>query len=100
MRRRTFIASLGAAAAAWPFASRADEGIPRVGYLGLAPADPEKPLFAAFEAGLSELGYVPGKTIEIEFRTADGLGAKPGDTPIEQATKFVTIVNLKTAILA
>ena len=72
MRRRTFIAALGAAAAAWPFATRAGERIARVGYLGLAPADPEKPLFEAFEAGLSELGYVPGKTIEIEFRTADG----------------------------
>jgi putative tryptophan/tyrosine transport system substrate-binding protein len=24
-------------------------------------------------------------------------GAKPGDIPIEQATKFTTIVNLKTA---
>ena len=24
-------------------------------------------------------------------------GAKPGDIPIEQATRFVTIVNLKTA---
>jgi putative tryptophan/tyrosine transport system substrate-binding protein len=24
-------------------------------------------------------------------------GAKPGDIPIEQATKFVTVVNLKTA---
>jgi putative ABC transport system substrate-binding protein len=24
-------------------------------------------------------------------------GAKPGDIPIEQATKFITIVNLKTA---
>jgi putative ABC transport system substrate-binding protein len=23
-------------------------------------------------------------------------GAKPGDIPVEQATKFVTIVNLKT----
>ena len=24
-------------------------------------------------------------------------GAKPGDIPIEQATKFITVVNLKTA---
>ena len=24
-------------------------------------------------------------------------GTKPGDIPIEQATKFVTVVNLKTA---
>jgi len=74
MRRRTFIAALGAAAATLPFAARAGERTARVGYLGLAPADPEKPLFEAFEAGLSELGYVPGKTIDIVFHTADGRG--------------------------
>jgi putative ABC transport system substrate-binding protein len=73
MRRRTFLAGLGSATA-WPLAARAGQGVPRIGFLGLAPADAEKPLFEAFEAGLSELGYVPGKTIEIEFRTADGLG--------------------------
>ena len=72
MRRRTFLAGL--AAAVWPHRARAQPRMPRIGYLGLAPADPEKPLFEAFEAALGELGYVPGKTIEIEFRTADGRG--------------------------
>ena len=75
MRRRTFIAALGARRRRIAFRGAGRmQRIARVGYLGLAPADPEKPLFEAFEAGLSELGYVPGKTIEIEFRTADGRG--------------------------
>jgi putative ABC transport system substrate-binding protein len=72
MRRRTFLAGLGAAA--WAHHARARPRVPRIGYLGLAPADPEKPLFEAFEAGLRELGYVPGETIEIEFRAGDGRG--------------------------
>jgi putative tryptophan/tyrosine transport system substrate-binding protein len=72
MRRRDFIAALGSAAAAWPFVARAQQRIPRVGYLSPAPAEQEAEAFAAFKAGLSELGYVPGKTIEIEWRFTDG----------------------------
>jgi putative ABC transport system substrate-binding protein len=72
MRRRTFIAALGAAAAAWPFSARANERMPRIGYLMPSPADADKPYFDAFKAGLSELGLVPGQTIEIEARFADG----------------------------
>ena len=77
MRRRTFIAALGAAAA-WPFTARAEQRIPRIGCLALAPPDADKPVFEAFKAGLSELGLVPGKTIEIEARFADGDAKKVG----------------------
>jgi ABC-type uncharacterized transport system substrate-binding protein len=47
------------------------------------------------------IGY--GPDINAMFRRAayfiDKIlkGAKPGDIPIEQATKFVTVLNLKTA---
>ena len=72
MRRRTFLAGLGTAAAAGPFAARADARIPRIGYLSQLPADAVKLMFEALKAGLIELGYVPGKTVEIELRFADG----------------------------
>ena len=91
MRRRTFLAGL--AAAAWPRRARAQPHVPRIGYLGLAPVDAEKPLFEAFVAGLRELGYIPGKTIEIEFRTADGRGE---DRMAELAGE---LVNLKVDII-
>jgi putative tryptophan/tyrosine transport system substrate-binding protein len=73
MRRRTFIAALGCAAAAWPFAAYAQQRIVRIGYLyPLSADDWDKAGFSAFEAGLDELGYVVGKNIEIEFRFANG----------------------------
>jgi putative tryptophan/tyrosine transport system substrate-binding protein len=74
MRRRTFLAALGAAACT--FAARADERIPRIGYLHQATAEVNKPLLEAFEAGLKDLGYIPGETIAIEARFADGRDEK------------------------
>lgn len=39
---------------------------------GRRPRRPDKGAFEAFEGGLAELGYVPGKTIDLEPRFADG----------------------------
>jgi putative ABC transport system substrate-binding protein len=71
MRRRAFLATLGGAAA-WPLAARAGPRVPRIGYLAPVSAEADKPLLEAFVAGLGDLGYIPGKTIEIEARFADG----------------------------
>ena len=56
------------------FAARAERRMPRIGFLGLFPAETEQPALESFKAGLSALGYVPGASVEIEFRTADGQG--------------------------
>ena len=64
MRRREFIALVGAAAAAWPRAARAQQGaMPVIGILS-----PEWPnavvahRLRAFHEGLSETGYVKAAT--------------------------------------
>lgn len=71
MRRRTFIAILGAAAA-WPAAPRAQQParIPRLGVL-LYSTREEDPQARTLQQGLRDLGYIDGKNISIEYRFAD-----------------------------
>jgi putative ABC transport system substrate-binding protein len=74
--RRELLAALGGAAAAWPFAARAQQGerMRRIGLLMLYPeSDPEGQLRAtAFRQGLEKLGWTLGRNIEIDFQW--GLG--------------------------
>jgi putative tryptophan/tyrosine transport system substrate-binding protein len=73
MRRRTFIAVLGGAAA-WPMVARAQQAryVPIIGYV--APTNPLIPSRStgAFLQRLRELGWIDGQTITIESRWAAG----------------------------
>jgi putative tryptophan/tyrosine transport system substrate-binding protein len=46
--------------------------VPRIGFLGATPASSISARIEAFRQGLRELGYVEGKNIVIEWRSADG----------------------------
>jgi putative ABC transport system substrate-binding protein len=70
MRRREFIAGLGATA--WPVAARAQQPIPTIGFLRSVSLDTAIPFITAFKQGLQEAGYVDGQNVAIEFRSADG----------------------------
>ena len=71
MRRRDFV-GLIAASAAWPFAARGQSHIPRIGYLQPDAPDASGPFYEAFLAGLRDLGYIQGKTVDIISRFALG----------------------------
>ena len=71
MKRREFISLLGGAVAC-PLAARAQQKLPTIGYLGTAAAAAWAPWTAAFVQRLHELGWTDGRTVEIQYRWAEG----------------------------
>jgi ABC-type uncharacterized transport system substrate-binding protein len=58
-------------ATAWPFAARAQQAaIQTIGYLAAGSPEPWANVVAAFRKGLSDTGYVEGRSVAIEFRWA------------------------------
>ena len=90
MKRRTFIAGLGAAVAL-PFATRAQsERMKRLGVLMSAAADdPDvQANGAAFKQGLQQLGWIDGSNVRLETRW----GAGNADTIRRQAEELAALV--------
>jgi putative tryptophan/tyrosine transport system substrate-binding protein len=73
MRRREFIAGLGAAA--WPLTARAQQpNVPTIGFLDGRSPEPNAPRMQAFRAGLADGGFIEGRNLSIEYRWARGNG--------------------------
>jgi putative tryptophan/tyrosine transport system substrate-binding protein len=72
--RRKFLATLGGAAAAWPFAARAQKPaitIPVIGFLASSSADAPSGPVAAIHLALKQAGYEVGQTVRMEYRYAN-----------------------------
>ena len=72
MRRHTFPQDNGRSLLAAPLAVEAQGKVPRIGYLGANSPAANVERIEAFRQGLLELGYVEGKNIVIEWRSAEG----------------------------
>lgn len=92
MRRRNFIRTVAGAAAVWPLVARGEQArVARIGalYIGTADADSFK---KELREGLRELGYVEGKNIAFEFRSAEG--------KLDQLPRFAAeLVRLKVDVI-
>jgi ABC-type uncharacterized transport system substrate-binding protein len=120
MDRRAFFGTLAGGLLAIPLAAQAQQAakIARIGYLGTTlaayPPNPQDP----FRQGLRDLGYVEGRNLVIEYRSAEGkyerlpalaaelvalkvdvivAGGTPATLAAVQATRTLPIVFIGTA---
>jgi len=72
--RRQFLATLGAGAAVWPLAARAQQTakLRTIGLAGGAIPSTQGVWIAAFVQRLRELGWLENRTVAIEVRWAEG----------------------------
>jgi putative ABC transport system substrate-binding protein len=88
MRRREFIAALGAAVALRSAGARAQTAkLPTVGFLGIQTRANQEKWTTAFVQRLRELDWIEGRTVSIEYRWAEG----SGDRMSEIAAEFVRL---------
>src|SRR5262249_33266374 len=94
--RREFITLIGGAAAAWPLAVRAQEQersrLPTVGFVGVSTLTAQAHLVAAFRQRLRELAWIEGRTIEIEYRWAEGREERYGEIAAEFVRSKVDVI--------
>ncbi len=77
MRRRDFLGVVGATAAAWPLAARAQQGELKKKRIGVMISRPEKDAegqgyVVAFQRGLEQLGWIRGRNVEVDYRFTAG----------------------------
>ncbi len=100
MKRREFIALVGSATAAVPFAARGQNGERRVGIISGFVASERAKEVEAFTQSLTQKGWVEGKNLHIEYLSADGdAGRLPALAEELAASKPSVILAMATPAL-
>ena len=101
MKRREFVALLGAIAA-WPVAARAQTAIPVIGILGSGAADaPSSKLqMTGLDAGMRELGLVAGRDYVFDIRWAGSDASRFSDLARELVSRNPRAMVVSTNLAA
>src|SRR5262245_26998679 len=99
MHRRSFLTLLGgASAAAWPVAAQAQQpAVPVIGYLDPGAPESSASLLASFRKGLSEIGYVEGRNIAIEYRWGHNSYDRAAELAADLVRRRVTVISVMGA---
>jgi putative ABC transport system substrate-binding protein len=93
MRRREFITLLSGGAAAWPLVARAQQPPkPTIGYLGPNARSLDGQRLVAFLERLRDLGWIEGRTIDIEYRWAEGRNDRLAEFAAEFVRRKVNVI--------
>ena len=111
MKRRDFLKAIGGATAVWPIGAQAQQPtkVHRVAFIAtnspvsqLAGADPINPGARGLVQGMRALGYVEGKNLAFEWRSAEGRFERFADIIREllslNVDVIVTITNPMTRV--
>jgi putative tryptophan/tyrosine transport system substrate-binding protein len=105
VRRREFITLVGGATAAWPLEALAQQSaMPVIGFLSIRSQAADEGILTSFRQALSDLGYVEGRNVTIEYRFAKGeynrLPELAADLVNRKVTVIVTTGGAQSAIAA
>ena len=99
MKRRDFL-TLAGGAVALPFAARAQQAIPTIGFLHSGSLSPNANRLAGFRKGLREAGFVEGQNVTIEFRWAEDRNDRLRELAADLVSRKVSVITTLSATQA
>jgi putative tryptophan/tyrosine transport system substrate-binding protein len=88
--RRTFIAATIGSLLGGSFVAEGQPTVPRIGYLSLAPGP--SPRSEALQLGFTDLGYIDGQSVVVEYRWADGRLDRAQEAAAELVRLHVAVI--------
>jgi putative tryptophan/tyrosine transport system substrate-binding protein len=91
MRRRDFVGLLGSFAAAWPLKAEERQQLRTIAIIGNT-TQAYGPWAAAFVERLGQLGWIEGRTLQIEYRWSEGRRERVAEIASELVSKKVDLI--------